>query len=151
MDIALSAIAALTDDFAFDITLTGPDLTPEQGMTTAVIISLFTDARAADDDVLPNPGGDRRGWWGDTYAAIPGDVQGSKLWLLDRGKQTPDVLVSAKQYAEAALQWLVDDGVAAGVVATASFTQTGWWALNVVITRPDGQARLNYDFVWANS
>jgi len=151
MDIALSIISALGDDFACDLSLTGPDLTGELGLTTAVIISLFTDARAADDDVLPNPGGDRRGWWGDTYAAIPGDVQGSKLWLLERGKQTPDVLVRAKQYAEAALQWLIDDGVAAGVVATATFPQAGWWTLNVVIQRPGGQARLNYDFVWANS
>jgi phage gp46-like protein len=116
-----------------------------------VIISLFSDARAADDDELPNPAGDRRGSWADTYSAIPGDVTGSKLWLLARSKSTSDVLAKAQQYAQAALAWLVEDGIASSVSATASFPQKGWFSISVTINRPAAPARGPYDFVWQNS
>ncbi|MGI8839772.1 MAG: phage GP46 family protein [Caulobacteraceae bacterium] len=148
-DIALK----ITDDgdFAADIFMAGADLAGDDGMRTAVVISLFTDARAGDDDVLPQPGGDRRGWWGDTYAEIPGDVTGSKLWLLDREKQLPSVLSRAQEYAGAALAWLVDDGVASAVKVVASFPVRGWLGLSVTVERPSGQARQQFDFTWAHS
>ena len=136
------------DDFTFDIGLLGADLASDDGMETAVILSLFTDARADDDDVLPVAGGDRRGWWGDAYADTPGDVMGSKLWLLEREKQTPDVLVRADQYAQDALAWMITDGVAATIDGTASFPAPGWWSLAIVITRPSGPGRLHFDYVW---
>jgi len=146
------ALKVSTDgDFAADIFMAGADLAGDDGMRTAIVISLFTDARAGDDDVLPQPGGDRRGWWGDTYAQIPGDAQGSKLWLLDREKQLPSVLARAQQYATDALQWLIDDGVASAVGVVASFPHLGWLALAVTVERPSGQARLNFDFTWKNS
>jgi phage gp46-like protein len=96
------------------------DLSSDQGITSAVMISLFTDAQAAPDDILPDPNfTDRRGWWGDLVAPeVEGDRIGSLLWLLERSKTTPSVLISAKRYCEQALQWMVDDGVASSVVAS---------------------------------
>jgi phage gp46-like protein len=139
---------AADDNFVLDIALIGADLASDDGMNTAICLSLFTDARADDDDVLPVAGGDRRGWWGDAYADTPGDVTGSKLWLLERAKQTPDVLVRAQQYAQDALAWMIEDGVAATIAVTASFPLRGWLALSVVITRPTGPGRQHFDYVW---
>ena len=135
-------------DFAADVGVAGGDLIADEGLGTAVAISIFTDAPAAEDDVLPGaPGGDRRGWWGDAYAEIPGDITGSKLWLLERAKQTPDVLVKAKEYAQAALAWMIEDGVAASVEVTPSFPARGQWALQVEIDKPAGP---KFSFLWAN-
>ena len=82
-------------------------------LVRAVLISLFTWRRAQPADVLP--AGDRFGWWGDSFAAVPGDRIGSRLWLLSRAKLLPETAAQAKEYARESLQWLLDDGVAAKV------------------------------------
>jgi len=93
------------------------DVESETGFVSAVIISLFTDRRAKIDDELPDPNNkDRRGWWGDLASPdVEGDQIGSKLWLLERSKTTPDVLYKAKKYAEECLQWMIEDGHASKV------------------------------------
>ncbi len=145
------ALIPIQGDFSADIAVLNGDLQSDEGMNTAIIISLFTDARADDDDALPQENADRRGWWADAYAPIPGDVTGSKLWLLSRAKQTSAVLIQARQYALDALAWLIADGVAASVEVTASFPQRGWLGLAVEVDRPSGPGRLHYDYVWAHA
>jgi len=104
----------LEGDFNFDED--AQDLETSTGLQTAVIISLFTDRRANKDDVLPDPSNlDRRGWWGDLTSNFPNDQIGSRLWLLERCKTTEDIVPRAKKYAEEALKWLIDDGVAVKV------------------------------------
>ncbi|ADU63393.1 MAG: phage GP46 family protein [Pseudodesulfovibrio sp.] len=121
-----------------DLALEGLDLVRDDGLQTAVVLSLFIDRRAEADDVIPDGTGDRRGWWGDTYPDIIGDKYGSRLWLLSREKQLPRVLVRARAYAEEALAWMLDDGVARAVRVEASFVRTGVLGLRVVIERTDG-------------
>lgn len=96
------------------------DLVMSESLLTAVIISLFSDARAANDAPLPDPRSeDRRGWWGDsTNTSKPNDSVGSKLWLLEREKNVDSVLKKAKMYVEEALQWMLDEGVAASINVT---------------------------------
>jgi phage gp46-like protein len=101
----------------FSVTDQG-DLQSEFGLETAVYLSLFSDAKAAADDILPGNSRWRRGWWGDSVAAVTGDRFGSKLWILgipDRAKTIPDSLNVAEEYARAALAWLTEDGVASDV------------------------------------
>lgn len=130
-----------------DVSIVAGDLSRDDGLRTAVILSLFTDAPARDDDVLP-PGADRRGWWGDALATIPGTVTGSRLWLLSRSKQLASVLERARGYATEALQWLVDDGIASDVDVVASVPRDGVLGLSIAITRPAGPGRQVYDFLW---
>ncbi|MBN5198777.1 phage GP46 family protein [Serratia marcescens] len=82
------------------------DLVSGDDLQTAIIISLFTDRVARDDDDID--GGDRRGWWGD--ADEENDI-GSRLWLLRRQKLIQAVAQKAEDYSREALQWLVTDGV----------------------------------------
>lgn len=104
----------LLGDFNFDADV--QDLESSIGLETAVIISLFTDRRARDDDELPDPNNpDRRGWWGDLTSKFSNDQIGSRLWLLERSKTTEDIPARAKKYAEESLAWLVEDGVAVRV------------------------------------
>ena len=119
---------------SFGITIANGDLVADQGLQTAVVVSLFTDRRAEPDDAIPDGSNDRRGWWGDTYAAIPGDQIGSRLWLLGRAKETQDTLNRAREYALEALQWLVDDGLVKSVDVTAEHLRRGVFALHIIIT-----------------
>lgn len=136
------------DDFAADVKIDAGKLLTDDGLRTAIIISLFTDARAANDDVLPEAGTDRRGYWGDIASPVAGWEMGSKLWLLAREKQRPSVLARARDYAQAALAWMVEDQVASSVVATATFPTRSALGITIEITRPDGPQRERYDFAW---
>lgn len=96
---------------AFDL-----DVAADQELTTSVILSLFTDRRAENDDTPPSgDANDRRGWWGDEFAEIEGDRIGSRLWLLDRSKRTNETALRATEYVREALAWMIEDKVVASV------------------------------------
>jgi phage gp46-like protein len=124
------ALALTHNGTAIDLALGTYDLASESGLRSAVIISLYTDRRAEADDVLPDGTEDRRGFWADP-------TLGSRLWLLARAKETDDVLARAREYANEALAWLLDDGVARAVEVTATWVAKGVLGLIVTITIAD--------------
>lgn len=130
-----------------DWSLAGSQLQSGNDLQTAVLISLFTDRVAKPDDVIPDGSSDPRGWWGDGA-----DAQypiGSRLWLISRAKQTPEVLGLARDIITEALQWLLDDGVAARVDVAAEFTRPGMLGIGVQIYKQDGSREaLNFSYVW---
>lgn len=135
-----------------DLALAGFDLERDDGLQTAVLVSLFSDRRAEIDDVLPGAADDRRGWWGDEFLDTPGDRIGSRLWLLGREKQLASVVERAREYAVEALQWLVEDGVAARVDVAAEIVRAGMLGLHVRILRPDrSRVEYRFDHVWGAS
>lgn len=143
MDIATFFDAA---NYRGDFAVSGGSLSGESDLQTAVLISLFTDRRAEADDALPDQTASRRGWWGD---ALGKRRIGSRLWLLSREKQLREVVNRAKEYADEALAWLVDDGIAKRVTVHAEIVQTGWIGLSVLIERNQAQpARFRYELAW---
>lgn len=101
------------DTQSADIEFKDNDLINELGFETAVLMSVFTDQRANDDDVLPDAvHGDKRGWWGDPTSNIENDQIGSKLWLLERSKITNQTMRKAKKIIQDAVQHFIDDGIA---------------------------------------
>lgn len=135
---------------ACDLVVENNDLKSDDGLQTAILLSLFTDRRAEPGDVLPDGETDRRGWWADALPVVTGDKFGSRLWLLSRSKRTPDVLSRAEQYAKEALQWLIDDKVAARILVGAEFLADQGWALVVTAYRPNGESvRFLFNRTWA--
>ena len=117
-------------------------------LVRSVINSLFCWRRAdASDD---RPCDSWMGWWGDTFADDDGDKFGSKLWLLGRSKIVPETLRLAEQYAEEALQWLIDDGVAGRVEVRAEFNEFQRLDLLVTVFKPNGRVASSMRFadVW---
>lgn len=106
-------------------------LEKEDSIMSAVIISLLTDRRAKLDDVLPTIrrasaiGDDRKGWVGDSLSDDFQYLIGSRLWLLQRAKQTEETRKNAIFYCKEALQWMLDDGVASAIDVEAEWTQIG--------------------------
>ncbi len=127
-----------------DIETDGADLASEDGLKTAILLSLFTDRRAEADD-LPDGEVDRRGWWGDSLAE-DGFRLGSLLWTLRREKQTTEVLRKAERHSRDALAWMVEDGVLRKAEADAAWRPPQLMCLDVRVTRPDGTI-LEYQFL----
>ena len=124
---------------AGDICVVGADLQAEDSLETAIIISLFTDARVREDE-LPAGHTWRRGWWGDVVDDEP-DATGSKLWTLRRSKATAEVLVRARAFCREALRWLIRDGVAVAVHVRTSYRSPGFMQIVVEIVEPDRSRR----------
>ncbi|MDR7259883.1 phage gp46-like protein [Sphingomonas sp. BE270] len=119
----------------------GTGLVSDQDLQTAVLISLFTDAEAGADDVIPDGSGDPRGWWA-------GPI-GSKLWLRERSKATPDLPELIRNDIGQALQWLIDDGVVASIAVTAEYQDAKTIAAQVVLRRQDStQMAMQFARVW---
>ena len=131
----------------FDLVIEKNDLALDDGLRTAVTISLFTDRRIKAEE-LPAGETDKRGWWGDEFADIDGDFTGSRLWLLKREKQSNEVRRRAEEYASEALQWMITDGVAQGVTVTAEWLGGGFLGLAVSIQRPQGKLTFTYKINW---
>ena len=122
------------------------DLVGDNGLETAVLISLFSDARATDDQI-PADETDPRGWWGDIYPNFPGDEIGSLLWITARGKASNETLKISEDFSVKALQWLIDDGIAASVTVSASYDDNKSLILGIEILRKTG-SDVAFNYVW---
>jgi phage gp46-like protein len=131
-------------EFGGDLEFDGEDLILDEGLISSILISLFSDRRAEPDDELPDPGGCRRGWWGD---GLGRDQIGSRLWLLNRRKQTPETRQLFLEFTKEALEWLITDGVASKVEVDATWKSQGLLIVDVLIARPNGQT-IRFDYVW---
>ncbi len=120
---------------------TGSDL------ESAVLVSLFTDQRASSDFPLPDGDDDLRGWWDDTYT---GDLIGSRLWQFARAVKfgTSTLPLQVQDACQDALQWLLDDGVAASVTVNTGWVNATTVGIAILITEPNGIAT-PFNFSWA--
>jgi phage gp46-like protein len=147
-DIELNWIAG---GFGADARVLAGDLSRENELRTAVVVSLFSWRRANAEDILPGDDGDLQGWWGDSYATVNGHKLGSRLWLLRRRKLTTDVIAKAAEYCREALQWLIDDKIATSVEVAVERNGIDRLDLQVIITRTNGTSvELRFADAWAN-
>lgn len=85
------------------------------GLESSIIASLFSDRRAAPDEVADPIR--RRGWIGNLVAEVPGDNFGSGLWLYEQKRLTQDVVTGLRVEAEQSLDWMIDEGLVREVTA----------------------------------
>jgi phage gp46-like protein len=129
-----------------DWQVAGADLAKGNDLVTAVLISLFTDRIANEDDEIPDGTSDPRGWWADAGERYP---IGSRLWLLSREKQTAETAARANDYIVEALQWLIDDGVVARFDVDVAWVAPSSLGAQVVANRVDGTTvAINFASLW---
>lgn len=133
-----------------DLDFQNNDFSQDDGLKTAIMISLFSDRRA-DLEELPPEDEDPRGWWGDTLNEIQNDQVGSRLWLLQRQKHTSEVRELAREYVIEALNWLIEDGVASGVNVSVDEIGLEESTIQVEVVRPFGRdVNFKYSYVWSS-
>lgn len=147
----MSDIGLFWDVTFADFDVSGQDLVADEGLETAISLSLFTDRRAEEGDILPDQDPDRRGWWGDNVPVVPGDKFGSRLWLLRRSKNTPETIARAEEYARESLQWLLDDKVTTDLSVVATAAAPTIMLLSVTALRPkSGSMNFKFSYNWAS-
>jgi len=133
-----------------DLQLNKGDLLREEGLETAVFISLFTDKRADDEDPLDNLN-DKRGWWGDNTTENNYKM-GSKLWQYERAKTTINDITKIKETIEESLQWMIEDEVAKKIEVTAErfgIIGNDRLAITIIIKKSDGnETAIKFDDLW---
>lgn len=136
-----------------DLALTSGGLLLDEGLKTAVLISLMTDAAARDDDNLDDGdaagAGDRRGWWGDV--PLQGETAtpiGSRLWLLRRAKANEATRLRAVTLAREALAWMVTDGICQRVDVEAELQGSPPDRIALALTLRRGGTSPRFDVLW---
>ena len=85
------------------------DFALTKGLDTSLVVSFFTDARASASEVsIPEY---RSGWWGNQFTEDDFEI-GSKIWLLFQETNQDLTLNNARDFAERAFQWMLDDDYA---------------------------------------
>lgn len=147
----MSDVKLIADGQDFNLSFKLGDFESDDGLETAILVSLFSDRRVRYDELIEGES-DRKGWYGDVATDQTGDQIGSKLWLLDRGKASEETRKLSEEYASEALQWLLDDGVAETVDVTAVLVPRDRINLTIVITRPKERDKYfyRYQLIWEN-
>lgn len=122
------------------------DISTEDQLETAILVSLFTDLRASPGQV-PVPQ-QRRGWIGDLET--PDDPQGSHLWLLEQARLDTNAASLARAYAETALSWLVRDNIAVRL-GVRTIIEDLKLTLAIDIERPNSRSETMYVALWDNT
>ena len=133
----------------YDISILNGDLKECDDLDSAVIISLFTWARAAAGEVDENA--PRFGWFGDKIDADSTDSTGSKLYLLKRKKITNQTIMDAREYIEQALRWMIEDGVATEIKAEVERNASDVNRVDalVQIVRGDCSRTMKFNDLWS--
>ena len=130
-DAAMKIVSAPGEALRFDLVMDSDDLAQDMNFETAVVTSLFSWARDADAPIVS-------GFWADSFAPVSGDVWGSRLRRIWRSKNEPETVRLAKEYAEDALAWLVDDLLADAVVVMVDTPRNHVLRWKISITLADG-------------
>lgn len=81
----------------------------------ALLVSLFTDRRAAEDEVISPL--DRRGWLGNLLSGPADENWGSGIWLYEQSRLRDEDIEGVRVEGEQSLSWLVDEDIATSVEA----------------------------------
>lgn len=132
----------------FDLQLDAAgDIATEDSFDTAISVSLFTDARASETQVvLPEL---RRGWVGNERT--PGFQMGGHLWLFQMPRLNQVTANALKDAARGALRWLVEDGFALQIRTEIFLIDSERARLEILITKPNGETETKQFNLWSNS
>lgn len=130
-------------DGQFDLVFENGDLQMGESLESAVLISVGSDARAAEKNFENTLQDD--GWWGEP--TFEGDKWGSLLHTLSHQKNNPNTLLLAKQYAKDSLQWLIDDGVAKTINVDVAL-ENNVAQIEIVLSNGDKAKNFRYEILW---
>lgn len=132
----------------------GADLVSDEGLSSAIAISLFSDRRADPEKLPPDRGDDPRGWWGDFFAPSAArplkDRIGSRFWLRAGSPATAETARKIRYDAEDALKWLVDLKIAQSVAVATRWIARDVLGLTVTVVKRGAPAfAQQFDYVWS--
>jgi len=131
-------------DRGFDLVLGEQDFETVDGMETTVAVLLFTDARAAPEEVSDPE--KRRGWVGNILRSTE---LGGMLWLMTQARNTQEVRNKVVKWVKNSLQPLLNDGSASEIQVTVGQTEVRGVKLSINIIVKNGEST-KYSY-WLNT
>lgn len=142
----MSDIGLFLEDNCFDLALDGDDFKADNGLETAVAISLFSDRRVSDEE-LPQLEQGKRGWWGDMFPEIDQDRIGSRIWTVLRDKATTEILNRVNELCREALEWMQEDGIAGEIEISSEYNESKQLITSIEISEPD-ETTQRFSVLW---
>lgn len=125
---------------SFDLVIDEQDLGSVDGLETTVAVLLFSDSRAAPEDV--NDPSMRRGWVGNI---LRDSELGGMLWLWAQVKNTQLIRNRIVNWAENSLQPLIDEGFASEILVAVNQDASRQVQLSIEIIVKEGTTS-KFDF-----
>jgi len=122
------------------------DLVISDDMSTALTVSLFSDARTTAEQISQPE--KRRGWLGDNASPVQDRLYGSTLWLLEQKRLLQSTLNDAVNSVNLALNWMIEDGILQDVSVTGSISGTSGIVLEITLTTLSGQTDTIFVPLW---
>lgn len=133
----------MNENGLFEIAKKGGDFDTVDGFETAILVSLFTNARRDESDIS-NPL-NRGGWIGNWRTAKRPRELGGLCWTVEHERLTREVLNIARENAKNALAWMIDDGLCRNVEVMTEPQNQSKIQYNIAITSRDG---IKYDYIY---
>ncbi len=141
---AQDLLIKMTNAGCFDLVLGEQDFEIVEGLETTIAVLLFTDARAAPEEV-----GDpakRRGWVGNLLRS---SELGGMLWLWSQARNTQKIRNNIERWASNALQPLIDEKIASEIITTAIQDDVRGIGISIELIVKQGQStKVDY---WLNT
>ena len=119
-----------------DLVIDGQDFKSADGMETTIATLLFTDARAAPEEV--NTPEKRRGWVGNILRSRE---LGGMLWLSSQVRNTKEMRNKIKRCAENSLQPLINDKFATDILVNVVQDKVRGIKLDIEISVKNGDVK----------
>lgn len=124
------------------------DIATTDGFDTAILMSIFVDARA-DISEVPIPE-NRRGWWGDLVSDIPDESTGSKIWLYYQARLTTIIANKLEDELYNCLLWFVKDNYLESITTSVSIIDDAV-VLNFGLKRNNSETESRSYTLWQNT
>lgn len=131
---------------SFDAVIEDGDFANEPGFDTSIWVSLFTDARADESQVVKAE--NRRGWLGNIVSEVEDRELGGLLWLIEQRRLNQDTLNEVLDYCRKSLSWIVEDNVALKIEVDGNIVPKRGMEVYITITSKSGVTSDHYIPLW---
>ena len=136
----------ILENGSFDLLIENGDFKAEDGLDTALWVSLFTDARADESQVLQPES--RRGWMGNLVSNVFERQLGGLLWLAEQRRLIQETLNEVEDYVRKSLDWMLEDGLARNIEVSGEIVPLNGLAVTITITTQEGSTDSHYVPLW---
>lgn len=144
-DIKLNHITTEGGDNYYDISFTDGDFTLENGLNTAIQMSIFCEQRLEDSEVTPLL---RGGWVGNVLQPIEGYQQGSLIWTKYQSNMNPELKSVIEGYLNDCFLWMLEDAIVKNIEAEVNLLANYKIQAKITLTQNDDTQTATYYDLW---
>jgi phage gp46-like protein len=140
---------AINDQGYYDLVIENGSIAGVEGLDTAILVSIYTDARApastVSDPLM------RRGWVGNILNVNLERELGSILWIADTSRVDQNTLNYFNRETKACLKWMLDDGIVKNIIINSEIVDSKNIKVNISLIKLNQTEADKYSILWKNT